>query len=961
VANLDHPQIVTIHEIGHYDGQHYFSMKLVDGPSLADRLDRYTAEPKAAAHLVAEVARAVHHAHQRGILHRDLKPSNIVLDAEDRPHVTDFGLAKRIEDDGSLSASGAIVGTPQYMSPEQASGRKGSLTTAADVYGLGAILYATLTGRPPFQSDSVVETLEQVRERAPERPSLINARVDRDLETICLKCLEKDPRSRYGSADAVADDLERWRRGEPILARRAGTWERVGKWSRRHPAVAALVGMSGVAALTLVGLGVALVYHARLQAAYAEKDAALARELTFLYQNRIIFAEREMNDNNPHRVEELLSECPEDRRNWEWNYLKRQCHTELRTIQAHDSPVRRVVISPDGRLIATSAVRDGTVRLWDSETGRKVRTLTGHFEDDTVCCAFNPDGTRIASVGGHFTDQDRLLVHDVATGETLLSLPVATGSAASVAFSPDGREIVVASGLKSATVAGKVERTGWVKVYNAETGEERRPLATINEKVDFVAFSPDGTSVMAYVGSQDIPGTLLNEVRVWDAQSGAVRLRVREHPKLLVSAWYSPDGRAIATCGYDATVRLWDAADGHALAVLRGHRACTNWAAFSPDGRRIASTSDDGSAKIWDVQTGEVLITVRGHRGGFYAVAFSPDGRRLVTSGNDGAVKIWDATASPEARTLVASDTHAAVRAVAFSPDGRRLLTASDDHALKLWEVPSGRLLATWTGHSAPVWSVTFSPDGTTAASAAGDWTKTDQLGEVRIWDAATGRVLHALRAHQAIAWCVDFSPDGRRLVSGGGETHTPGQEVIFWDVATGTRLHTIPDVKAGVTTLRLNPDGQRIAVAVGTEMQVWEADTGKPVLTLEANQGEISNLTYTPDGRTIVSPHKNGAVRVWDAVTGQRIHTLLADKFGCFAVAVNSDGSRIASAGTDLTVKLWDTATGQQLITLRGHPEGIMQINAVAFSPDGHWIASGDTSGVVKLWDGSPFPGGAR
>jgi serine/threonine-protein kinase len=247
VANLDHPQIVTIYEVGTHDGLHYFSMKLIDGPSLAELLPRYTADPRAAAGLVAEVARAVHHAHQRGILHRDLKPSNIVLDQEGHAHVTDFGLAKRIAGSGEATISGSILGTPSYMSPEQASGRRGAVTTATDVYGLGAILYAMLTGRPPFQGESVVETLEQVRERAPERPSLVNRRIPRDLETVCLKCLEKDPRRRYGTAAALAEDLDRFLRGEPVKARPVGRAEALGRWCRRNPVVAALGAM--VAAL----------------------------------------------------------------------------------------------------------------------------------------------------------------------------------------------------------------------------------------------------------------------------------------------------------------------------------------------------------------------------------------------------------------------------------------------------------------------------------------------------------------------------------------------------------------------------------------------------------------------------------------------------------------------------------------------------------------------------------------
>ncbi len=273
IAQLDHPHILPVYEVGEHDGVHYFSMKLVEGGSLADHLASFRADPRAAARLLATIARAVHYAHQRGILHRDLKPSNILLDAQGQPHVSDFGLAKRVEIDSSLTQSGALVGTPSYMAPEQTHGRKGAVTTATDVYGLGAVLYALLTGRPPFRGETVLETMEQVREREPEPPRRINAKVDRDLETICLKCLQKEPQRRYESAQALAEDLERWLAGEPIQARRASSWERFGKWIRRRPAMAGLVAVSTLAVL---GLVIGLLWHNAQLGKSAEREQQLA-------------------------------------------------------------------------------------------------------------------------------------------------------------------------------------------------------------------------------------------------------------------------------------------------------------------------------------------------------------------------------------------------------------------------------------------------------------------------------------------------------------------------------------------------------------------------------------------------------------------------------------------------------------------------------------------------------------
>ncbi|WP_165073584.1 protein kinase domain-containing protein [Paludisphaera rhizosphaerae] len=887
-----------------------------------------------------QVAEALAHAHGQGILHRDIKPSNLLLDAEGEIWVTDFGLAK-VEGSDGLTRTGDIVGTLRYMAPERFEGWS---DPRSDVYGLGMTLYELLTLRPAHQAATRARLIEKVLHEPAPPPRKADPTIPRDLETIVLKAIAKEPAERYPTAQSLADDLENFLIGKPIQARRVGSLERVWRWCKRNPAAAGMIGVSGIALLTLVGLGVALAYQSRLQAAYAAKDEAFARERTFLYENRVLFADRELNDNTPHRAEQMLDECPPERRDWEWNYLKRQCHAELMIIQAHQTRIEALAISPDGRWIASGANPDKRLRVWNAETGREHWTLPAHLHD-IFSVAFSPDSSRIASTGGKLTLIDRVQVHEVATGRNVLSIPLETGGASSVAFSPDGLRIAVASGA--------ISQPRWVKICDAQKGDVLLSISTGSQGVMSPCFSPDGTSLAAVVGSIDESSASWpnNEARIWDSKTGELRFAIRGHTKPLMIVKFSPDGRLIATAGYDSTVRIHDASDGRERLVFRGHRGCVNVVAFSPESGRIASTSDDGSAKVWNPATGDEEITLRGHRGGFFGVVFSPDGRRLFTSGYDGTVRVWDATRSPEARTISASRD--IVASLAFSPDGRRLVTAGGDRTLRHWDVPSGRLLAVWEGHREPVNAVAFSPDGTRVASAAGDWQKTNQLGELNIWDAATGEIVHSLRAHQALVWSVAFSPDGRRLVSGGGEKFTPGQEVIVWDVASGERVRSFSDLPNGVLSAVYSPDGRKIAACTGPMVKIWDAGTGGNPVTFEGHADDALAVAFSPDGRRLFELSDSPIVRIWDLSTGRQLEPLVSDKFMTRALVFSPDGRRFASGGTEQAVKVWDASTGQQLIALRGHRD---EIRAVAFSPDGRLIASGDNNGIVKIWDGSSW-----
>ncbi|MFO0897441.1 MAG: WD40 repeat domain-containing serine/threonine-protein kinase [Pirellulales bacterium] len=974
-ASLDHPNVTPIYEVGEHEGQQFFSMRLIEGTTLTDCIADLKGNHRRIATLLATLARAVHHAHQRGILHRDLKPANILMDADGEPHITDFGLARTVGGDSELTQSGAVLGTPSYMAPEQARGMR-VLTTGVDIYSLGAVLYHALTGSPPFSGSTPIDILRQVVDTDPARPSAKCLRVNRDLETICLKCLDKEPTRRYESAAALAEDLERWLRHEPIAARASGPLRRVAKWVRRHPAATAIICLVASAAAAVTWQWRAAVVATR----QSERE---------LHRNRLALADRDSAQGDLFNARRWLLDVPASKRGWEWKCLWQSTYsTAGNSLPPQPAVVLGVhVASASGELVTLQY--DGAVQVWDLSTLQSVRKWTAweepteHYFNGPICHAFSKDGRFLAfSNEGHsdphtartpsikvmdlhngrvlFTQQQRALALALSpNGTTLYALcgeapypkkedliaawNVATGQRVFAADRPTS----VDTHWERLVLSGDGEHLydlGARRLFSARDGSPVREISVTPDSANWTYRSPLAMSADGRLSAWALEHAGTGALLLLDSVSGKSRHIAPLYQ--VVCGAFSADGRQIALVVREPNLDLADVAFNEALP------------SFGPL-ISMASKSRPYIHRvgIHDVRDGHLIRSVRGFPGDIRGLAFFDDDRQLVAVGGEfkneplmiaeahGDAMMWSLGDSGPGRLLAQVD--AGVCDITVSDDSTLLAAGALDGKAYIWSLRTGeRLRVLQRKEQGQGVYLAFAPTADLLAVSGNR--------EVSIYDAASGEKRWTAAIDSWLCGRVTWTPDGRAVAVQTAE----GTAII--EAGNGRLKASQEDLGP----LVYSPDGRFAARPLvhdlHGELVVSEAKSGRELFRAQTRHASsafstgygLLDAAFSPDSKVVVAVGNNGPGLLFSTSSGRPLGELGRRDGTMLSVEFSPDGTRIATGGSDGAVRLWDAVTGDELHAFQGHDQAV---GDVAFSPDGTKLASGGQDGKIKVWEVSP------
>jgi WD40 repeat protein/serine/threonine protein kinase len=982
-AALEHDHIVTIFQVGEDRGIPYLAMPLLKGESLERRLKRQGKLPLAETLRIGrEIALGLAAAHARGLIHRDIKPGNIWLEARGEPgasvpggrvKILDFGLARPAADTAHLTQSGAIVGTPAYMAPEQTRG--GAAGPSADMFSLGCVLYRMATSVLPFTGPDTLALLAALANDTPAAPCELDPSLPAAFSDLVMRLLARKPEHRPQSAHVVAGWLEVLQRDQsaalPGLPKRADDTQSLDQsaGAAATPAPARPLRRPRlllVAAVVLVaaGLGAFLFGPVLIRVVTNQGELVIETddpdiEVLVLQGGELV---KVIDRKSGHAITLTAGTYQ-----LELGHGKERLQLSTRQLTLSRGGKEIVRILPGSAVVATVPTPKAAAppgERFEGRTHTAVRLLKGHTKS-VWAVNFSPDGRR--AVSGSWDGTLRLW--EVPGGKQVRSLDA--GEVLAAAFLPDSRRVL--SGIRSFKNSG-----GWI-LWDMDKGTNLREYLMGQTWSMSVALTADGKrALVCGLGSVFV---------LWDVEKGQELRRFVHQGPMVAGLALSADGRLGLSCSDHGTIiRVWNVAESRELRQLVGHKSGVRGVALSPDGRRAVSVSDDGTARAWEVATGTQLSCFTGHKGPVLCVALTPDGR-VLSAGEDRVLRLWDVLTGRELHRFPGHT--GAVHVVAVSPNGRWVLSGSDDTTVRLWVLPpdepvalrrGGGQLHRFDGNTNPVWSVAFADGGKTVLSTSMD--------TVRRWDTATGaprgklwevhkyperavlsadgrRVVFDYRGRDFYVWntdaqkhhpdprtrgnaltCTAFSADGQRLIGGNQPLDVEPPAVQVWEVESGKEVAALYGHTEVPQAVALSADGRLALSAANDGVRLWEVKAKEEQRLLLRRT--VRSLAFSPDGRHAVLGEAGGDIVLWDLATGRGVRTFKGHTGVVNSLAFSPGGRRALSGGNDKTVRLWDVETGQELRCFVGHDNSVL---SVAFAPDGRQILSGSSDRSVRLW----------